>query len=198
MAGIRGGDNGGVGWADNSVAGGLDGDAITDGTSGENRIGDFRDWHGTSLKRRGDGDGLGGNFGCSRGLGPLDCCGLGYGFGGGSWGSGGWFCLVSAGLTATGLGCSLLVVITIVAHDNQSHRGEERSCDRYRVQPDLVEGRDGQQGSEDKGRGVQTAARTDDDTTDETADQHGWVNLFVTQVDAVEAGLGDTTEQTGG
>lgn len=118
MVGIWGGDNGGVGWVDNSVVGGFDGDVIIDDISGENWIGDFRDWYGMFFKRRGDGDGFGGNFGCSWGFGFFDCCGFGYGFGGGSWGSGGWFCFVSVGLMVMGFGCSFFVVIMIVVYDN--------------------------------------------------------------------------------
>ena len=43
---------------------------------------------------------------------------------------------------------------------------------------------------------MQTPAGTDDDTADETADQHRGIDLLVAQVNAVEAGLGDTTQQT--
>ena len=210
VTGIRSSDDGGVGRADDRVVTGLDGDTIADDAGGEDRVGNLGDRNRTPLERGGDGDGLGCDL---RGRGGFDSLNRGsfrLGFGGnrggspngrsGSRGGSESRRLGVGGLSfiTTSLGSSFLIVVTVVAHDDQGHGGEEGGRDGDSVQTDLVEGRDRQQGGEDEGRGVQAAAGTDDDATDEAADQHGRVDLLVAQVDAVEARLGDTAEQAGG
>ena len=209
VTGIRSSDDGGVGGTDDRVVTGLDGDTIADDAGGEDRIGDLGDRDRTPLERGGDGDGLGSDIGSRRGLAPLDRGGPGLGAGGTCGGNGSrssgdssrlghrTLSVGSPGLGTTSLGSSLLVVVTVIAHDDQGHGGEEGGRDGDGIQTDVVKGWDCQQGGEDEGRGVQAAAGTDDDATDETAGEHGRVDLLVPQMDAVEAGLGDTTEQTG-